>query len=348
MRRSAVIFVLIFTVLTASVFTGCGTGSSSGSGSAAGSDAESTGSVNKNSPETDNAGSTDAKDPGSEIPETNESAAAWDNIKTEDSQESLASGDPESSFSQVLADQDDLYFAIKDVRKDDIYGCVMKVYIENRTEKNLMFSFEKISVNGIMCDPYWAEVIAAGKKGNCEVTWMKDSFEERQIGDVTEISFTLNVYNDDDYTEPVLMHDPFTIYPLGEERAAQAGPVPVPSDPEQVLVDDERCTVMITGYDPDNSWGYAMKLYLINKTDEDLMFSAEHTSINGIMCDPYWAEIVVSGKSAISTILWDRSSLNKNDITEVKEISLPMRISSDKNYAEPYVDETFELKPASK
>ena len=88
-----------------------------------------------------------------------------------------------------------------------------------------------------------------------------------------------------------------------------------------------------------------MHVYLQNKSADDLVFSAENTSINGIMCDPYWAEIVTAGKSAISTILWDKSSLNENDITEVKEITLPIRVYSDKNVYEPYVDETFELKP---
>ena len=291
------------------------------------------------------------------------------------------------SFGKVIADREDLYFAIKEVRTDTALGYVWKVYVENRTDENLMFSFEKVSVNGVMCDPYWAEVVTAGKKGNCEIIWMRDALEERQISAVTEVGFTLNVYNDDDYTEAPRMHDPFTVYPpaeggssgfgtggsasdadgsasdaggsaadadgsasaAGRSSASGAGEsfpaAPVPADPVQVLVDDEICTVMVTGYDPDNSWGYAMKLFIQNRSGEDLVFSSQNTSVNGIMCEPYWSEIVVSGKSAISTILWDKASLKENGITEVKEISLPLRVYSDQNIAEPYVDETFALKP---
>ena len=260
-----------------------------------------------------------------------------------------SSGTPD--YSEVLVDRDDLFFAIKEVRSDTTLGYTWKVYIENRTDKNLMFSFEKVSVNGIMCDPFWAEVITGGRKGNCDITWMRDAFDSRSIGDVYEVNFTLNVYNDDDYTEAPLMRDPFTVFPMGEEKAVEAAKADAEARTgaivglNKVLIDNDTCSVIVTGYEPDNVWGYAMHVYLQNKSGDDLVFSAENTSINGIMCEPYWAEVVASGKSAISTILWDKSSLDENAITQVREISLPLKVYSDKNIAEPYVDETIELEP---
>ena len=362
MRRSAVIFVLIFTLLAANICTGCG-GNSSGTGDPQSGVSSGAGDNGAGKTETDGqsdaAGKTDgtgqSDDAGktgdaASIPDTNESAVSdWgvadDGNSAETGAKSTSSGEnnTDPSFSQVLVDNEDLYFAIKSVRDDSALGYEWKVYAENRTDRNLMFSFEKVSVNGVMCDPFWAEVINAGKKGNCEITWMRDTLENKQIGDVTQVDFTLNVYNDDDYTEAALMHDPFTVYPLGEENAAAT--VREPAETDHILVDDDNCSVIITGYEPDNSWGFAMQLYLVNKTDKDLVFSADNASINGIMCEPYWAEVVASGKSAISTILWDKSSLAENAITQVSEISIPFKVYSDKNIAEPYVDETIELKP---
>ena len=262
----------------------------------------------------------------------------------DDDSSSVESGTA-SDFSQVLVDNEDLCFAIKNVRDNAALGYEWKVYVENRTDRNLMFSFERVSVNGVMCDPFWAEVINAGKKGNCEITWMRDSLQEKQIGDVTRVDFTLNVYNDEDYTEAALMHDPFTVFPLGEENATAV--IREPSSTDHVLVDDDNCSVVIIGYEPDNSWGYAMKLYLVNKTDSDMVFSVDNSSVNGIMCDPFWAAIVCAGKASYSTVLWDNSALAENDITEVKEISLPLRVYADENIADPYVDETFELTPGT-
>ena len=216
MRRSAVIFVLIFTLVAANIFMGCG---SSASGPDNGSAKTESGGSSDAAGKTDvsgksgDAGKSDAagKTGGaSSIPDTNESAVSdWGTADAGTKNSSGESG-PAPAFSQVLIDNDDLYFAIKDVRSDAAYGYEWKVYVENRTDKNLMFSFEKVSVNDVMCDPFWAEVINAGKKGNCEITWMRDSLQEKQIGDVTRVDFTLNVYNNDDYTEAALMHDPFT------------------------------------------------------------------------------------------------------------------------------------------
>ena len=351
MRRSAVIFVLIFTLVAANIFMGCG---SSASGPDNGSAKTESGGSSDAAGKTDASGkSGDAGKPdaagktggASSIPDTNESAVSdWGTADAGTKNSSGESG-PAPAFSQVLIDNDDLYFAIKDVRSDAAYGYEWKVYVENRTDKNLMFSFEKVSVNDVMCDPFWAEVINAGKKGNCEITWMRDSLQEKQIGDVTRVDFTLNVYNNDDYTEAALMHDPFTVFPLGEDKASSA--VREPAAADLVLVDNDNCSVIITGYEPDNSWGYAMKLYLVNKTDRDMVFSVDDSSVNGIMCDPFWADIVCAGKTSYSTVLWDKNALDENDITEVKEISLPLRVYADEDIGNPYVDETFELTPGA-
>ena len=357
MRRSAVIFVLIFTLIAANIFTGCGSSSSVPGNSSAktesGGSSDAAGKTDS-AGKTGDAGKTDAAGKtgdASSIPDTNKSAVSdWGTAdagtsSNADGKSTPVETGPAPAFSQVLIDNDDLYFAIKDVRSDTAYGYEWKVYVENRTDKNLMFSFEKVSVNGVMCDPFWAEVINAGKKGNCEITWMRDSLQERQIGEVSRVDFTLNVYNDDDYTEASLMHDPFTVFPLGEENAAAA--VREPAATDHVLVDDDNCSVIITGYEPDNSWGYAMKLYLVNKTDRDMVFSVDNSSVNGIMCDPFWADIVCAGKTSYSTVLWDKNALAENDISEVEEISLPLKVYADEDIGNPYVDETFELTPGA-
>lgn len=376
MRKQAVIFMLIFIFLITGICAGCGAGTPSGSsGSTPSTSADSDPDADK-SPDDSTSAESDhpANDPSdSTIPDTDESAAGgWGVAKTDNNADNNDTGTDTSApkadtFSQVIVDREDIFFAIKEVRADAVQGYTWKVYLENRTDKNLMFSFEKVSVNDIMCDPFWAEVITGGRKGNCEITWMRDALDERQITDVSEVCFTLNVYNDEDYTEAPLVHDSFTVYPTGDSSAAKTNDAKTnaatgadhtaqtdttaatiawtPSENDKVLVDNDKCLIVLTGYDPDNIWGFAARVHLINKSDEDLVFSAENTSINGIMCDPYWAEIVTAGKSAISTILWDKASLNENGITEVKEISLPIRVYSDKNVYEPYVDETFELEP---
>ena len=372
MKKTAVVFMLIFSLLiTSVVLAGCG-GNAPGTGESQGANEPGSGAnmpgtgEGANEPGTD-AGTNAAGSEGSgsspgtpdegqaapgssgdsspqtsgRIPDTNESAVSDWGVAGNNA----GSAPGRTDLDQVIVDRDDLFFAIREAADDDTLVYTWKVYIENRTDKNLMFSFEKVSVNGVMCDPYWAELVTAGKKGNCEVIWMLDSLAERGIDEVAQVDFTLNVYNDDDYTEAPLMHDPFTVCPLGEGQKVSAPARRQPSGSDVVLVDNDDCSIIVTGFDPDNSWGYAVQLYLMNKTEEDLIFSTENASVNGIMCEPYWAEIVTAGHAAYSGVLWDSASLSENGITEVTEISLPLRVYSDKDVLNPYVEETFELKP---
>ena len=366
MRKSAVIFMLIFTLVMAVVCSGCGAGAPSGAqpggessretgktGDAKGDGTASSQAQDKAGDEKSGGASPQAQGKTSgdaQVPDTTESAVTdWGTADAgtkdnSDNKEGAGSNDS-SGFSQVIVDNEDLYFAIKNVRADAALGYTWKAYVENRTDKNLMFSFEKVSVNGVMCDPFWAEVINSGKKGNCEITWMRDALQKRGIDEVTQVDFTLNVSNDDDYTEAPLMHDPFTVCPLGEDKASEA--VCEPADTDQVLVDNDSCSVIVTGFEPEGSWGFAMQVYLVNKTDKDLVFSANNTSVNGIMCDPFWADIVAAGKRSYATVLWDKNALAENEITEVKEISLPMIVYSDDDIGTLLVDETFELTPGN-
>ena len=52
---------------------------------------------------------------------------------------------------------------------------------------------------------------------------------------------------------------------------------------EQVLVEDDNCTVKVTGIEADGLWGYTLKVFLENKTDTELMYSLEKVAVNGFM-----------------------------------------------------------------
>ena len=43
--------------------------------------------------------------------------------------------------------------------------------------------------------------------------------------------------------------------------------------PGETLVDNAYCSVTVKSIDPDNMWGYTLKLLLENKSDKELMFS---------------------------------------------------------------------------
>lgn len=115
---------------------------------------------------------------------------------------------------------------------------------------------------------------------------------------------------------------------------------------ETVFVDDENCTFKITGIDPDGMWGYTLNAHLENKSDKNLMFAVEDVSVNGFMCDPFWATTVQAGKKAKSDINFFEENLTELGIENVEEIEFTLRVYDDDDiFAGDLVNETFTFNP---
>lgn len=83
----------------------------------------------------------------------------------------------------------------------------------NKTDLELMFSTDGVAVNGFMCDPFWADSVAAGKRSNTEITWSEDDFAENGITEVTEITLPVRVYDNNDWSAEDIANEIFTVNP---------------------------------------------------------------------------------------------------------------------------------------
>lgn len=244
----------------------------------------------------------------------------------------------------VIVDDENCTVKITGIDANNMWGYTLKVYLENKTNLNLMYTVNQVSVNGYMCDPFWAATVNAGMKANEEISFAEDSFEKNGITDVTDITFNLRVYDDDDWTADALVDDLHVIYPLGEDAAREYPREPQPDD--VVLFDTDDCTMIVTGYDPDGLWGYTVNVFLVNKTEKNLMFSVNDASVNGYMCDPFWAHEVAAGKMSYAEISWQEADFEANGITEVESLTLPIRVYDNDDWmAESLIEDTVELNP---
>ena len=100
---------------------------------------------------------------------------------------------------QVVLDNDSVLFVILDTAEDSIWGYTLNCYLENRTDKTLMFSWSDVSVNGFMVDPFWAEEVAPGKRCYDGISFSKSGFEQNGITKVEEIEYTLRIYDSSDW-----------------------------------------------------------------------------------------------------------------------------------------------------
>ena len=134
--------------------------------------------------------------------------------------------------------------------------------------------------------------------------------------------------------------------PAGSSSSAQEDTKPSGTNKEQVLVDDENITVKITGTQEDSLWGYTVKIYLENNTDKELMFSVDDVSVNGFMCDPFWASTVAAGKKANEKITFSEAAFKENGIEAVEDISFTLHVyDSNDLAADSLLKKTFTVNP---
>lgn len=298
----------------------------------------------KNPPQT--SGVKESREPGQATKESTPTEAQTESEQAQ-TETAPAKTEPPEDFAEVtVIDTDDCLLRITEIDAESLWGYTLKIYLENRTsDKTLMFATSDGAVNGVAWDPYFAAEVAPGKKGNQELFFLNEKLEAL-LPEFTDIELAFRVYDSDDLFADDLADETVHIYPLGEENASVYVREPQPTD--TVLVDNDQFTVIVTGYEKGNGsvWGYAAELWIVNKTDMSLTFANDEVSVNGFMCDPFWAVSVAPGKSALSTMSWTDDSLEENGITEVQEIEMLFRVYDSENWSAGTIfEETVTLKP---
>ncbi len=250
----------------------------------------------------------------------------------------------EAAFEEMaVVDNDQCAITITGIDPDNIWGYTLEATLENKSsDTTYMFAIRNASVNGVDSDPFFASEVAAGKKANVDISFTDSTLEENGIVDYTDIKLTFYVYDSDDWTAENVAEETVHVYPDGEENAVAY--VREAQESDIVLVDNDYASVIVTGYEHDDIWGYTVNLFFVNKTDTDVMFSVENASVNGYMIDPFYATEVSAGSCAFSSMSWYDEDLEENGITQVEELEFEL-VAYDNNdwTGEYFVDDVITL-----
>ncbi len=252
----------------------------------------------------------------------------------------------ETEFQNILViDNEYCKIEITGIDPDNFWGYTVKAHLENKSSDKLyMFSVDNAWINGVECDPLFATEVAAGKKANDSIYFSTSALEENGITDFTDIEIRFRVYDSDDWSADDVVCETVHIYPLGEENATTYVRGDIPSD--YIAFDNEYATLIITGYEWDDIWGYVANIYLVNKTDLEVMVSVDEASVNGYMADPFFATTVDAHKSKFSSLSWNEDTLAENGITTVESIEFTVKIYDNNDwFADDLVNLTVTLNP---
>lgn len=250
---------------------------------------------------------------------------------------------------QVLVDNDECSIAVKSIDPDGTWGYTLNMEVENKSsDKTYRFTKTDTYVNGVYLSAIWTERVDAGKKSVSELYFDNDALEILGIETVTDIQMTVYAYDTDGYSSDRVAEATVHIYPYGEENATVY--VRETLETDQVLMDNEYVSVIVTGFETEYDGDYTVNLYLVNKTDEELVYSLDDISIENYIVETSRGIRLNAGKQCNSSFNIDHENLEDIDITdpekEIEEIELLLEIySSERGYSEPLVSETVTICP---
>lgn len=226
-----------------------------------------------------------------------------------------------------LVDNDAVSVHITSVKNNEHLGMQLGIQCVNKTDRTLMFSWDMVSVCGFMYDPFWAEEVAPGKTLNSTVDFDTYALEQMGIASVDEISFTLRIFDSENWMEKPLVQEDCTIYPTGLNAETVRFPARPETAGQVVVAEDGNARFVIEWADAEDASEYTVYVYMENKTDRNLMYAWDMVSVNDMMVDPFWATVVAAGKKACAEVVFYRSDLADNGIENVENIEFTLIVS---------------------
>lgn len=265
-------------------------------------------------------------------------------VKTPEEEEEQEEEEEETpaTDSFLLLDSKDFLVEISDLHVDEMWGYAMTVRFENHTEKAYTLSFEDTALNDIVATNMVYLDAKAGGTVTEECYLLDANPETFGLKEFTKLDLTLNIF--DSETFETIYEEAAVVYPQGESNHTPFERKPQATD--VVLLESADFQIVLTGISPDDFFGYTLHLYVVNRSQQNLMFSLDETKLNGVDCFSLWTTSIPSQKQAFTDICWMEDTLKEKDITEVKSILLEFYVAdADDWMADPIAKEKVEITP---
>ncbi len=113
----------------------------------------------------------------------------------------------------VIINNDAVTVTVTGYGYDDIMGYTVHLFLENKTDKRVMFSVEAASVNGFMADPFYAYTVSSGTCAFSSISWADSTLKENDISDVETIEFNFRAYDEENWSDDDLANETITLNP---------------------------------------------------------------------------------------------------------------------------------------
>lgn len=225
----------------------------------------------------------------------------------------------------VVYDENGIKITVTGIDNNSLFGKEIKFLVENSTDKNITVSGNTFIVNGVTLYGMMYIDVAAGKKANDTLTFMRTDLENAGISEIASVSaHDLHITDTDSFD--TLYEIPLSIETSVSETYSQAI-----NDAGDVVFEQDGITV-IAQVVTDSMWGNTVRLLVKNGTGKDVIVNAENISVNGFTITAWMYDVVCKDTVRFCDLDLFSSGLKDNGIEEIEDVSFTIRVTEEETY----------------
>ena len=240
----------------------------------------------------------------------------------------------------VVVDNDDIKISITEIKDVDVFDdYTINLFLENKTDKKVIFNTEGVTVNGIDTDALLYAQLQAGTTHENRININAENWAELGIENVTDIGMNFKAFV---YGEEPLYAETFHYYPMGDDKAEVVEREV--SEDDLVIMDNEYAKITYLGESVNEYETQCLDLYIENKTDVTTTFQVLTVYINGQRLVTIYGEEVAANSTKYSSIELVKDEMNKNGITQIDSVQIQFEIYNSGDWNDRFVSETVTVK----
>lgn len=231
-----------------------------------------------------------------------------------------------------LCESEDAIAAVIDFGINSENGCSMTFYVENTSDKTLIFKLSSCGINEYASPlGIFSPKMLPGTRFIKTCTIDADDLAKDGIAEITRVDFNFSLLDNSDLSDVFVGTK--TFYPSGVETPRVER---TPVEGEVVLVDNANFTIIVTAcLDKPGSSRYGLNFYVENKTDKEVSIEVQNAEVNGQPCmsNGKIASLPAGRRSNVA-YTWYSDAFEKAGLTKdtvVEQVTLPIYIYSDGN-----------------
>ena len=251
-----------------------------------------------------------------------------------------------STYELVAIDNEEILVKVTGINPNYMYGYAIEAYVKNKSsDTDYTLIIPNASINGVNAYAESLYGVNAGEEKEITIFFTNiKTLIENDIGEFSDIKLTFLVRDASDwYIEP-LAQETVNIYPLGKDKATKFVRETLATD--EILVDNDEVTIIVTDYDLNGEYGYTINLYLVNKSEKFHKYTYTYVTINGHEFISVWEKTLTPNTVSFDSAVFMDFELEEIGVdgADIKEISFDLKVSDDSEDV-VYLELPVNLKP---